>query len=213
MTELATSKDECALVTAYHRGAQMISVLVGSSAMMLMLFGERLLIAWTDDPSLANEVAPVMAVLSLGGLLNSLMIIPYMLQLAHGWSAFAVKVNIVAVALLVPAILWVTPRYGAMGVAWVWVALNSGYVLIAIHFMHRRLLPHEKWHWYAIDVGWPLAAISITAGAFRYWQPQILPNFLELIWIGLVGMSITLVAAITAPELRCLIVKQLKRGK
>lgn len=213
MTELATRKDEGALIIVYHSSAQMISVLVGSAAMMLMLFGERLLIVWTHNPGLAHEVAPVMAVLALGTLLNSLMIMPYMLQLAHGWSGFAAKINMMAVTLLVPAILWVAPHYGAMGVAWVWVTLNGGYVLIAVHFMHRRLIPYEKWHWYVMDVARPLAVIAIVASICRYWQPVVLPKLLELSWLILVGMTITLAASFAAPELRNLIVKQLKKRK
>lgn len=210
MTELATHKDERTLVTVYHRSAQMISVLVGSAAFMLMLFGERLLIVWTDNPSLATEVAPVMAVLSLGVLLNSLMIIPYMLQLAYGWAGFAVKVNIVAVALLVPAILWVAPGYGTLGVAWVWVALNGGYVLIAIHFMHRRLIPREKWNWYGLDIGLPLATSLTTAVVFWYCQPSALPKLLELIWLSFAGLTVALAASLAAPGVRCLMVTQLK---
>jgi O-antigen/teichoic acid export membrane protein len=71
--------------------------------------------------------------------------IPYMLQLAHGWSGFAARINLVAVAILVPATLWVTPRYGAIGAAWVWVCLNAGYVIFGMHFMYKRILIYEKW--------------------------------------------------------------------
>jgi O-antigen/teichoic acid export membrane protein len=210
MTELVTRKDEVGLVTVYHRSAQIITVLVGTASVMLILFGERLLIVWANNPGLAHEVAPVMAVLTVGTLLNNLMIMPYMLQLAHGWSSFAAKINMVAVTVLVPTILWVGPRYGAMGVAWVWVALNSGYVLIAIHLMHRRLIPHEKWHWYGLDIAGPLAAILAAAGVFRYWQPLGLSKFLELSWLGFVGVTIALAAALAAPELWYSMVKKMK---
>ena len=49
--------------------------------------------------------------------------------------------------------------------------LNSGYVLISISFMHRRLLPTEKWRWYLEDVGQPLAVALLVAGAFRMSLP------------------------------------------
>lgn len=213
MTELLTRGDEEKLITTYHRGAQMVSVLVGSAAMMLILFGERIVALWTGNPSIAYNVAPLVAILALGTLLNSLMHIPYMLQLAHGWSSFAAKVNFVVVAVLVPAIFWATPRYGAIGAAWVWVGLNSSYVLISIYFMHRRLIPHEKWRWYSMDLGVPLSVIVITGGIFRYWKPTALSKPLELCWLGAVGLAITIVAAFSASELRGLIVKQLKRGE
>lgn len=74
--------------------------------------------------------------------------IPYQTQLAHGWTSLTVRINIVAVAIIVPAILWATPRYGAEGAAWVWVALNTSYLLVGIHFMYRRILTREKWRWY-----------------------------------------------------------------
>jgi len=45
------------------------------------------------------------ALAALGTLFNGLMGIPYMLQLAHGWTSLTVKVNMVAVGVLVPAIL------------------------------------------------------------------------------------------------------------
>ena len=35
---------------------------------------------------------------------------PYQLQLAYGWTSFAIKINTVAVTLLVPAIFLVTPE-------------------------------------------------------------------------------------------------------
>lgn len=213
MTELVTRGDEGDLIAVYHRGAQMISVLVGSASMMLILFGERLVALWTGNISLAHDVAPLVALLALGNLINSLIYIPYMLQLAHGWSNFAVKTNIVAVTVLVPAIFWATPRYGAIGAAWVWVVLNSGYVLIAIHFMHKRLIPREKWNWYGIDLGLPLAATVITAGIFRYWQPLMPSKLLEVGWLVVVGLSITTAAALAAPELRLLILNQAKKAK
>ena len=53
-----------------------------------------------------------------------------------------------AVALLVPMILWVVPRQGALGAAWVWIGLNAGYIVLNVGLMHRRLLTAEKWRWY-----------------------------------------------------------------
>ena len=210
MTELVTRKDLGELITIYHRSAQMISVLVGSAAVMLILFGERMLLLWTGNASLAHEVAPVLALLAMGNLLNSLMIMPYMLQLAHGWSSFAVKINIIAVVVLVPAIYWVSPRYGVIGAAWVWLILNSGYVLIAAHFMHQRLISDEKWHWYGEDLALPLAASTITAWLLHQWQPVTPTKMLEICWLVIVGVTVVIAAVFAAPELRLSFVRKIK---
>lgn len=116
--ELHARGDTAALADSYHKGAQLVSVIAGSAAIVLIFFAETFLQLWTQDIELAGRVAVLLSVLVLGNLLNGLMWIPYQTQLAHGWTGLGVKVNIVAVAFIVPAILWVVPRYGAEGAAW-----------------------------------------------------------------------------------------------
>lgn len=201
-SELVTRGDTIGLVTAYHRGAQLVSVLIVPAALMLMMFGEDLLVMWTGDVTLARDAAPLVALLTLGTLLNGLMNIPYNLQLAYGWSGFAARVNMVGVAILVPAILWVTPRYGAVGAAWVWVVLNSAYVLITIHFMHHRLLPREKWNWYVADLGMPLIATLIVALVGFLLKPNQMGNLGLLCWIAGTGVMMLAAAGASANIIR-----------
>ncbi len=201
-TELVAKGDVQELVQIYHRSAQLVTVLAAPAALMLIFFGENLLTLWTGNAILAHDVAPLLALLATGTLLNGLMHIPYMLQLAHGWSSFAVRVNLVAVALLVPAILWVTPRYGAIGAAWVWVLLNTGYVLIGIHFMYRRLLPGEKWVWYWNDISLPILAAALVAGFLHLVQPAYTGRLAEFVWLIATGICIILAAIAVTPKLR-----------
>ena len=193
-TELYTRQDYLALGKYYHLGAQLVTVLMGSATVILMIFADRVLLLWTADPVLTEQVAPIMVVLALGTFFNGLMWIPYQMQLAHGWTSLSIKINIVAVIFLVPAILWVVPAYGAMGAAWVWVILNAGYCLIGVHFMYRRILTLEKWKWYFNDILIPLSA-TITVALLCSWVlsgPFDRPGEL----IVLVGSSIvTLVTA------------------
>lgn len=183
LTELAARDDTEKLARNYHQSAQFVTALAAPFALMLMFFGQELLVLWTGDTHLAREIAPLLALLALGTLLNGFMHIPYMLQLAHGWSSFSAWVNLVAVGILVPAILWVTPRYGAIGTAWILVSLNAGYILIGTHLMHKKLLPTEKWVWFWKDVTLPLIAAVITI-AICYWvYPQLKNDAAEIIWL------------------------------
>lgn len=158
LCELHAADDRSMLADTYHKAAQLVSVFAGSAAIVFILFGETFLRIWTQNAVLAARTAPLLSLLMLGNLLNGLMWVPYQTQLAHGWTSLTVKVNVVAVALIVPSILLVTPRYGAIGAAWAWVSLNLGYVLIASQFMYRRILRSEKWRWYFQDLLLPLAA-------------------------------------------------------
>ena len=201
-TELATNTDDVALRALYHQGAQLVAVIMGSTAIVLMVFGDRVLRLWTGNPALAHTVAPLMAVLALGTLFNGLMGIPYQMQLAHGWTSLTIKVNIVAVSLLVPAILLVVPAYGAIGAARIWVILNAGYLMFAIPLMHRRLLRAEKWRWYCQDVALPLAAATATAFLCRWLIPHNLSRLGELAALPTISGCVLMAAAMAAPMVR-----------
>ncbi|MCT7990062.1 hypothetical protein NG794_16955 [Laspinema sp. D6] len=144
LTQLFASQDFPKLIRTYHQGAQLVTVVLGSAALVLIFFSETFLKLWTQNSVLAQHTAPLLSFLVLGNMLNGLMWIPYQTQLACDWTRLAVPIDIVAVLFIVAAILWVTPRYGAVGAAWVWVSLNAGYVLIGVHFMYRRILKTEK---------------------------------------------------------------------
>jgi O-antigen/teichoic acid export membrane protein len=203
-TELVEHGDDSVLVYTYHRAAQLVSVLIIPAMLLMAMFGENLLALWTGDAALAHDVAPLLTPLAIGYMLNGLMHVPYMLQLAYGWSGFAARVNLVAVIFLVPAILWVVPRYGAIGAAWVWVALNSGYVFISMHFMHARLLPGEKWRWYLKDTVHPMLAAAGIAllcnWAYRSLGTLSMP--IEVMLLSLFGALITLAAVLVVPTYR-----------
>ena len=198
LVELVPGGDDDRLVATYHRGAQLVAVLTAPAAMLLAFFAEGVIFAWSNDAELARHVGPILAALVVGTYLNGLMYMPYQLQLAYGWTSLALKTNIAAVAVLVPAIFWVVPRFGPMGAAWVWIVLNAGYVLIAVHFMHRRILPQEKRRWYLADVGAPsLAALTIMALA-AVLKPHGLDD--RAAWLGflIAALGCAAIASVTA---------------
>ena len=199
-TELLTRKDNLVLANAFHLGAQLVTVLMGSATLMLMFFADRILLLWTADAELTRQVVPIMVVLAFGTFLNGLMWIPYQMQLAHGWTSLSVRINTVAVALLVPAILWIVPVYGAIGAAWIWVTLNAGYILIGVHFMYRRILSAEKWSWYRIDMFIPITVAASVAWFCRWVMPVNHGKFGELN-VLLISSIIVLISAVAAAPL------------
>ena len=201
-TELFTRQDNLALINTYHLGAQLVTVLMGSATLILMVFADRILLLWTADPALTEQVAPIMIVLAFGTFLNGLMWMPYQMQLAHGWTSLTIRINTVAVVLLVPAILWVVPVYGAIGAAWVWVILNAGYLVFDIYFMHRRLLPTEKWRWYRQDVVIPLTAAIAAALLCRWVFSAQFERIVELVVVLGCSLTVLTAASMSAPLIR-----------
>lgn len=172
LSQLHAENDHRMLIHTYHQGAQLISIVAGSAALMLIFYAETLLNLWTQDTVLSHHVAPLVRLLALGNLLNALMYIPYQTQLAHGWTTLAVKINVIAVMVVIPCILWATPRYGAEGAAWTWVGLNAAYVLVGVHFMYKRILTTEKWRWYTGDVLAPIIGAFITIFGVKLIWPN-----------------------------------------
>jgi O-antigen/teichoic acid export membrane protein len=195
LVERVAQKDVAGLAHAYHQGAQMVSVVVAPVALLLVFHGEGVLYAWSADPALARTSGSILSVLAFGTLLNCLLNVPYQAQLAHGWTSLALKVNAAAVALLVPALFWVVPRYGALGAAWVWVVLNGGYLLVNVGLMHKSILRQEKWRWYGQDVALPALAATAVLALLHGMAPAA--RLERLSWVAYLSvvLLVTLVAS------------------
>lgn len=202
LTSEVSQDNQSALISTFHMGSQLITVFVGAASIVLIVFGDVVLSLWTQDSDLAKNIAPLLAILSLGTLFNCFMHMPYQLQLAHSWTSLTIKVNIIAVILLVPAIFWAAPKYGALGVAWVWVVLNISYVIFAIHFMFNRILPKEKLNWYVKDITLPLLAAIFVAATLRWLIPNNINQLSWLLALFICAILTFLAALLTAPLVR-----------
>ncbi len=187
----------------YHLGAQLIAVLVAPVTMILVLFPVDFVTVWSGDAVLAHAVAPSLALLALGTLLNALMQMPNGALLAHGWTRIPLVVNLVAVVFIIPTILLVVPRFGTAGAAGVWLLLNIGYVLIEIPLIHRRMLPGEMWPLYRDAMIVPLAAVTMTGLLLLALRSQFDFGRVELgAYLAFVGIAGTVTAALSTKAVR-----------
>lgn len=200
--ELHACGNEAGFRKAYHQSSQLISVFVGSVAVILIVFSKIILHLWTQDSTVTANSYTILSLLTIGNLLNGFMWMPYQAQLAYGWTSLTIRINIISVIIIVPMIFLVVPRYGAEGAAWVWVGLNAGYVIIGVHFMYQKILTKEKWQWYIHDILIPIMTASIVA-SFIFW---IIPNNLsflgELIVLIIASLLVLVSAIIAAPLIR-----------
>ena len=203
MVELSSIKINQELSDIYHQGAQLVTVLAGPAALLLCFCAGGIIYLWSGNADLAEKTAPILSVLTMGAFLNGIMRIPYQLQLAHGWTSLTLKTNIVAVITLVPALFIIVPRYGAMGAAWIWVSLNSGYVMITLQLMHRKLLPQDKWHWYLRDVALPLIGASLALLTTLSFQPANYQDRWQwLVFLTVTGFLALIMAALMSDHIR-----------
>lgn len=190
LTELVSKNELRELTDAYHQGSQLMAVTVLPVTFLLAFFSKTILELWTHNPDIVAHSFLLVSLLVAGNALNGLMHVPYALQLAYGWTKLAFYQNVVAVLVLVPAIYAATLRWGAVGAAGVWIVLNTGYLLISVQVMHRRLLKAEKWRWYLNDVGAPLLPSLIVTAAACEMAPGY-PGFIA----GIAMLAFTFAAA------------------
>ncbi len=162
LNELKARNNNVEFARVYHQGAQIISVVVGGIAIVLIFYSEMVINIWTQNISIARKISYLTSILILGNLLNSIMTMPFYAQLANKWTSLINMINLISVLLFVPAIIWGVSRFGIEGAAWIWVCLNGMYILVGIHFMHRKILVKEKMKWYLNDVFLPLMASCVA---------------------------------------------------
>src|SRR5688572_29374879 len=196
---LADTKE---LKRLYHRSCQLMSVLILPAAILVALFTSEILIIWTKDPVTVANTHFLVSLLIIGTALNGLMYLPYALQLAHGWTSLAFYTNVISVIILIPLLVVATSYYGGVGAAAIWIALNSGYVLIQLQIMHRRLLEGEQWRWYFEDVGLPLVAALSVIGIGRLLIHNQMPLPTLLVSLMIVFVLALTSAALATPQIR-----------
>lgn len=176
-SELVGAGDRNALADEYHKFTQLLVIGVGPVSIVLMFFAAEVVLLWTADAAVTAAVAPLLRVWALGTALNSLTHVPHLLQVAHGSTRLGIVINTITVCVIVPLLLFLVPRHGAIAAAWIWVAVNAAYLLVAVPVMHRNILGSEKWNWYLKDVLAPLIAGVIGASALKGLLHDRLPGW------------------------------------
>jgi O-antigen/teichoic acid export membrane protein len=201
-TQLVAIGNRTELQACYHRGCQLVSVLILPTAVMISLFSRELLLLWTHSQAAADQASLVLSLLVIGGALNGLMNMPSALQLANGWTSLAVYSNAISVVVMVPIIILLTQHFGAPGAAIAGIILYGGNLLLVIPITYRRLLPGETRRWYVEDVGYPLLAAVAMAGLGRW----LIPGQMSALTTGLVLLSVY-VAALAVASLAASLVR------
>ncbi|MFZ3115588.1 MAG: oligosaccharide flippase family protein [Syntrophales bacterium] len=202
MNNLVALGDQEGLKKLYHKSAQLVSVLVLPAAIVVALFSKEILLLWTRDPITVERTHMLVSIIIIGTALNGILTIPYVLQLAAGWTRLTFLVCFFSLPLLIPLIIALTRWYGAVGAAIVWVILNGGQVLITVQLMHRRLLSTEKWRWYCEDVALPLT-VALTVGIIcRLLVPVPSGIVLGIIYLMMISSVVLSATALSTPLTR-----------
>ena len=195
---LFSSDNKLEISRMYHFGAQSMTIVAGTAAIMLIVFSTPLVFTWTGDKQITTDVANLVSILAVGNLFNALNNMPLHTQLANGWSSLAMKLNFFVIIFYIPALLMVVFEYGAIGAASLWAITNLFYLPASFELMARRILAQERLKWYVQDTLLPLACGLIMAFFCRslfHFGENVLLNLIFLFLTSALVFAATLMGA------------------
>ena len=190
-----------AIADLYHKSCQLVSAAIFPVAGIIIFYAREILLLWTRDTVIVANTSALLSIMTIGSLFNAVMILPFTLQLAHGWTKLSFYKNIIAVIVLIPLMIAMTIKFGAMGAAIVWIILNMGYFFLEVPVMHSRLLKHEMWQWYKRDAGVPFVLAMCLSALSHTLMPHTSSPYFLAMWILLSGSVAFTMTALSMPHI------------
>lgn len=140
----------------FHKCSLFISLIITPLAGMLMFFAPTVLELWTRSTDVAVNASSILVILTLGAILNLMTNLSYQIQLALGKPYISAFFNTCSVAIVVPAMLLIVPKFHLFGAALVRTLLNVLYYLILSRMTHLYILQKEHLRWMLQDTLVPM---------------------------------------------------------
>jgi O-antigen/teichoic acid export membrane protein len=196
-SRLVAVNDEVQLHHLYQISCQCMAIVMGSVGAILIVFSHDVIFLWTSDPIAAAKLSVPLSVLAAGTALSGMMSLPYALQLAHGRTRLTALLNLTALILGIPFCIIAVSRYGMVGAASFWLAINIGFIVVGLPLLHRRVFPGHLRHWYIDTLPPVLAALfcALIAGLLSSPLHRSLSGLSILIAISFSTLIVSLLSA------------------
>jgi O-antigen/teichoic acid export membrane protein len=166
LSALVAQGKEDDIARLYSLGTRLLTAVLFPVAAGAAVLSYEILRLWTGNPVIAQAASPVVSLFLIGTALNGAMHFPYALQLAYGRTRLPLLINAILLVTVVPLILVLATRYGAVGGAASWATLNLVYVIVGTFLTHRVLLRGMGLRWLTRDVIVPFAVSACVIGFF-----------------------------------------------
>lgn len=183
MTRFQAEGNETGLIDLYRKATQIVAVIAVPATLVLTLFPDRVLWAWTGNALLVSKAAPVLTLYALGSGILALGAFPYYLQYAKGDLKLHLIGSLLFVLLLIPSLIWGTLQFGMIGAGGAWLSANLIYFLVWVPLVHHRFACGLHWRWLKKDVLYVSVPSILIAWFMKY----------EIVWYeSQLGMTIQL---------------------
>lgn len=212
LSRLVVENDDVGVITTYRNGTQLVGVIAIPVALVLGLFSEELLWAWTGSVDTAQRSADVLTLYALGNGALSFSAFPYYLQFAKGELRLHVIGNLLLAAALVPAMVLGTIHYGVVGAGFAWAIANLLYFIIWPWKVHRKFSSRLHVNWLLQDVFPIVAGASISAVVLKLFVVQVEVRWVQFLELMGIGLIVLLCAAMSSSFARKKIMDVIKKS-
>lgn len=153
ITSVAASGDQAGVIRIYRKCTQLVTLLCVPAALLLAFFPAEVLWTWTGNAEIAQQAAPVLVLYAIGNGVVAVSAMPYFLQFAKGNMRLHVIGGAFLAVLLIPALVWSSQKYGALGAGYTWLCANVTYFLTWVPLIHRHFLHRLHLRWLSTDIG------------------------------------------------------------
>jgi len=153
MARIQVEGDGKSLISLYRNATRTVAAIAIPLCMVLSIFPEQVLWAWTGDANAARQAAPILRLYALGNGFLTLAAFPYYLQFAKGDLKLHLIGNAIFLGVLVPSLVWATWFYGAIGAGYAWLGANAIYFFGWLPLVHQRFIKGLHKLWLLHDVG------------------------------------------------------------
>lgn len=207
LTRLAAERDEEGLVATYRNATQVVAMVALPAALVLAVFPEQVLWAWTGKAEIVHYAAPVLRLYAIGNGFMALAAFPYYLQFAQGDLRLHLLGNVVFVVFLIPSLVWATNKLGAIGAGWVWLWSNLLFFLFWTPIVHRRFLSNLHLDWLLRDIGEIALVGSLMSGLIHQLRFRPSGRFGSLAFVVGGGLLVTIVSGMGSRFVRSMLKK------
>lgn len=171
------------LLSRYNKASQLMGLVVPLPCFALVFFGHEILQIWINA-RVADEAALTMAWLALGFFFNAIVSNAYMAAVACGQPSLPLKINLLALALYLPALFWLTHQFGIVGAASAYAGLSAYYFFTLLPLVQVRVMQQSTWIWLRTNFLSFVVIGFLTFGSAKILAMTVQPGWQTLVLLA-----------------------------
>lgn len=205
MTLLLSQGKHSEMLVVYRQASQAVAVMALSVSLVICVYAEPLIYAWTGNLKAAEWGSDVLTWFVLGNGVLAIGAFQYYLQSAFGQLRLHVIGSTISAFTQVPIIYFSAVNYGAEGAGMAWFGFRLFWFLCWTPVIHRHFLPGFHYDWMIKDIAPIIGTTILLAVGIDYFSPIYLVEtrlilFIKMISIGFVMLILASLSAKTMRE-------------